>query len=114
MKDDQVEDLLRRVRPAGPPLELRARILASRAARPVWPWTAAAAALLALIVGLQWSAGQLREDARPPLVASTEESEMATLKATFNLTDEEVRAIVLARVFDRMLVSSTSPETAAR
>jgi hypothetical protein len=53
MNDDQIEDLLRRVRPAGPPPRLRARIISAR--RPVpraWPWVSAAAALLVLTVAL--------------------------------------------------------------
>jgi hypothetical protein len=54
--DRQVEDLLKRYRPSGPPDSLRARALTpSRHAR-VWPWATAAAALLAITVGLQGAA----------------------------------------------------------
>jgi hypothetical protein len=52
MNDDQIERLLRQVRPAGPPARLRARIVAARRPRS-WPWIAAAAALLALTVWLR-------------------------------------------------------------
>lgn len=48
MTEHDLEDLLRRYRPVGPPPELRARIAAAAAAAPrTWPWAAAAAALLA-------------------------------------------------------------------
>jgi len=50
--DDRIERLLRQVQPAGPPPQLRARIVAARRPRS-WPWLAAAAALLALTVWLR-------------------------------------------------------------
>ena len=56
MDDRQVEDLLKRYRPAAPPDSLRERCLTpSRHAR-VWPWATAAAALLAITVGLEAAA----------------------------------------------------------
>ena len=57
MNDDQIEDLLRRVRPAGPGHGLRGRILgaAPAASGRAWPWAVAAAALLALVIGLRAS-----------------------------------------------------------
>ena len=54
MLEPDIEDLLRRYRPSGPPPELRARVLANEAAAGrTWPWAAAAAALLAATMGLQ-------------------------------------------------------------
>ena len=53
MDDRQVEDILQRYRPAGPPDSLRERCLAPSRVAGVWPWAAAAAALLAITVGLQ-------------------------------------------------------------
>jgi hypothetical protein len=106
MNDDQFENLLRGVRPAGPPPDLRARILAAQPARRAWPWAAAAAALLLMIAGLQWSAGQLRDDIRPVAVTSgTEESEIAVLRETFGLNDDEIRAMALKRDFDRIMAA---------
>jgi hypothetical protein len=48
MDDYDIENLLRRHRPVGPPADLGRRIVA---ARRTWPWAAAAAALLALTLG---------------------------------------------------------------
>ena len=107
MKDDQIEDLLRRVQPAGPPPELRARILATRPARPAWPWAAAAAALLLAIAGLQWSARELRHGIAPSVVAS-EDSETAMLRETLQLNEVEIRAMTLQRDFDRIMAGDTS------
>ena len=55
MKDDQeLEDLLRRYEPVGPPASLRARVLAGPTpVRRAWPWVAAAAALLVATISLR-------------------------------------------------------------
>jgi hypothetical protein len=72
MKDEQIEDLLRRVRPIGPGPELRTRIAGARRLR-TWPWAAAAAALLAVTVTVQFSTARTHgETAR--LVAPLDES----------------------------------------
>jgi hypothetical protein len=106
MNDDQLEDLLRRVRPAGPPPALRSRILASRPARPAWPWAAAAAALLLTVVGLQWSAGALRNQMRPATLGSVAaDADVAVLRETFGLNEEEIRAMTLQRDFDRIMAA---------
>jgi hypothetical protein len=57
MDDDKVRELLGRYRPVGPPRGLRERALAvpARPAR-AWPWAAAAAALLAVTLGLHAAA----------------------------------------------------------
>lgn len=46
MTDDELETLLRHLRPAGPPPELRRRVLLQ--SRRTWPWACVAAALLAI------------------------------------------------------------------
>lgn len=51
MDDQDVERLLRRYVPAGPPPGLRARI--RRPTPRLWPWAAAASALLAATLGLR-------------------------------------------------------------
>jgi hypothetical protein len=56
MKDSEIEDLLRKYRPVGPPAELRQRILATTRAHRIWPWASAAAALLILGLTFQLAA----------------------------------------------------------
>ena len=46
MKDSDIEDLLRRYRPVGPPARLRERVVAAGPPRRIWPWAGDAAALL--------------------------------------------------------------------
>lgn len=46
MKDSDIEDLLRKYRPLGPPARLRERIFAIDHSERIWPWATAAAALL--------------------------------------------------------------------
>ena len=108
MKDEDLEALLRNVRPAGPSPELRARILAARSARPAWPWAAAAAALLMTIVGLQWSAGELRQEMRPAPAAASEELDTAVLRETFQLSEGEIRAMTMKRDFDRIMAADAT------
>jgi hypothetical protein len=65
MTDPEIEDLLRRYRPAGPPPDLRGRVMTEAA--PVgrtWPWAAAAAVLLATVVGLNLAAEHTYDDLR--------------------------------------------------
>ena len=56
MSDSDIDDLLRRYRPVGPPPELRGRILATRRVERVWPWASAAAALLVSTLALHVAA----------------------------------------------------------
>lgn len=56
MKDSEIEDLLRKYRPVGPPAELRHRILATARVPRTWPWASAAAALLVLGLTFQLAA----------------------------------------------------------
>ena len=56
MKNSEIEDLLRKFRVAGPPAEMRQRILAMNRSPRIWPWTSAAAALLILGLTFQLAA----------------------------------------------------------
>ena len=56
MKDHDRESALRRYRPVGPPADLHARLAPPRR---VWPWAAAAAALLAVTLGARAGIGNL-------------------------------------------------------
>ena len=81
MNDSDLEDLLRRYRPVGPPANLRERILSESRARRVWPWASAAAALLASTLALHFAA-RLETAAADPRVAPD-----PALRVVENLTD---------------------------
>ena len=56
-EDEELEHVLRRYEPVGPPASLRMRVLGGQTSvRRAWPWVAAAAALLVLSVWLGSSA----------------------------------------------------------
>jgi hypothetical protein len=57
MNESDIEDLFRRYRPIGPPARLRERILAMERPERVWPWMAAAAALLVSALMLRFATG---------------------------------------------------------
>ncbi len=57
MNDSEIEDLLRRYRPIGPPARLRERIFATARSRRIWPWASAAAALLISAVTFHFASG---------------------------------------------------------
>jgi hypothetical protein len=70
-QDDEIEDMLRRYRPCGPPPALRARCVAPpRTAR--WPYVAAAALLLVAVGTYRASATLQPQALRPPAAASAE------------------------------------------
>jgi hypothetical protein len=106
MNDPDIEELLRRVRPAGPPAHLRARVVvamsAAATARPAWPWIAAAAAALFVTATLQVAAGSLREQTRPPAATAAidVESELASsLQTSLGVPSEEARMIAFVDGF---------------
>ena len=58
-EDEELEHVLRRYEPVGPPASLRTRVLGGQTSvRRAWPWVAAAAALLALTISLHEAAGR--------------------------------------------------------
>jgi hypothetical protein len=80
MNDQEIEDVLRRYRPAGPPRDFRARIL--RDAAPdgrTWPWVAAAAVLLATTLSLHIAADQLTGSAAVGVAADPNEEAITLL-----------------------------------
>jgi hypothetical protein len=115
MNDDQIEDLLRSVRPAGPPPHLRARILASRPSR-AWPWLAAAAALLVTTAALQLSAGELRQEIHSAVAAAqpTEASELDAVRERFGSDQLALQAALLRREFDALARTEATQEPSPR
>ena len=62
MKDEELEGLLRRYEPVAPPASLRARVIGERTnPRRTWPWAAAAAVLVGVILGLHAARGRLSD-----------------------------------------------------
>ena len=84
MNDEQIESLMRRVRPRGPDPELRDRSLAPVAR--TWPWMAAAAALLLMTLGAHTSSMRTYA-AIDLLVTPAEHDELAVLREA--LGDDE-------------------------
>lgn len=102
MNDSELEELLKRVRPAGPAAHLRARILSATAPRPAWPWIAAAAAVLLTTVTLQVAAGSLRGQTRPAAVAAAIDAEgelASSLQTSLGVSAENARMIAIADGF---------------
>ena len=96
--DDEVEDLLRRVRPASPSTTLRARILAPGRQRR-WPWVAAAALLL-MTLTLQYASARLRGALPRNEVVTPMDGEadaVASLGNLLDVSEDEARAMVLVR-----------------
>jgi hypothetical protein len=58
MRDSEIENLLRRYHPVAPSPDLSARIFDDRVLR-TWPWAAAAAALLAMALGVHAATNRL-------------------------------------------------------
>lgn len=81
MNDADLEHLLRSVRPAGPPPELRARILERRRPPRSWPWLSAAAALAVAIVCLQSGVERSYRAAGLGLATTKDSAGLAALRA---------------------------------
>jgi hypothetical protein len=97
MDDAQLEDLLRRVQPAGPPPGLRARVAERRRPLRAWPWVAAAAALLVITAVLQASAERARASFRLQREVLADAVDSEALRDALGLDDVEFRAEMLRR-----------------
>ena len=109
MNDDDIERLLARARPIGPSGELRARIFARRPAGRVWPWAAAAAAMLALSTLLQSGATAAREGVRAAAAdrSSDAESELiAVLRETGGLSEAEARLVAMTQQMEMRIAQN--------
>ena len=115
MNDEQIEGLLRNVRPSGPPPHLRGRINASGRSR-AWPWLAAAAALVVMATALQLSAGELRRDTYSAIAAARpgEPSDIGVLRESFGSDQAGLQAALLRREFDALERTEATQETQPR
>jgi hypothetical protein len=93
MKDSEIEDLLRKYRPVGPPAELRHRILATTSVPRIWPWASAAAALL--VVGFTFQLAARNEVADAGLNLGPSAVARVTEDLT-NMLGDDLRARELA------------------
>jgi hypothetical protein len=93
MNDSDIEDLLRRHRPLGPPAHLRARVLTPQPPQRIWPWAAAAAALVLSVLTLRLAARQQIDVMTPTLGAVTPADVRDDLTAMFG-DDDEGRELV--------------------
>jgi hypothetical protein len=90
MSEPDLDDLLQRYRPAGPPPELRARVVANKeAVRRTWPWAAAAAALLVAVCAMQVWTREVYEEVRHDVAPQTEVSILADLPALANAVEAD-------------------------
>lgn len=101
MTDHEFEEVLAQWRPAAPPRRLRDQVLRRR--RPLWPWLAATAALLAVVVGASRVTARWTSDLAGPdaphdvgelLAREVEASadELARLAADWRVAEAAARA----------------------
>lgn len=103
MDDRDLEQLLRRYRPADPPSDLRERCLAQAADEPPvrgWPWAAAAAAMLAAATGFATATARL-----DPLAVVPDERVLAIERLAALLGGDEA-----ARRVAEIIVVEEQPE----
>jgi hypothetical protein len=98
MFDRELNELLRRYRPAAPPPDLRDRITVPIAVRRTWPWAVAAAALLLAACALQVATDRIyrtvERAATPPPVTTADQS--PELREA--LGDDELLLIAIERL----------------
>lgn len=115
MNDSDIEDLLRKYRPAGPPVEMRQRILATVRVPRIWPWASAAAALLVMALTLRLAAGNLAAGApmnvEPPTSARIVE-DLTTMLGGDTNARELAEFIVFEQEVRREVASGGSEQAA--
>ena len=109
MHESDVEQLLRRYQPAGPPPELETRIFAPARPLRTWPWATAAAALLALTAGLHVATNRLADRAVP--AAAETRPTVDDLTAAFGGGDEARRVAELILLEQQARAELVPPPT---
>jgi hypothetical protein len=110
--DRQVEELLRRYRPAAPPESLRERCVPAPRLAPVWPWATAAAALLAITFALEAAATDAMASAGVAVAPDTTEQAAAQLAETLG-GDDASRRLAKQVIGDEMRRDQEAVSTSA-
>jgi hypothetical protein len=114
--DPEIDALLRRYQPAGPPPELRARVVDGpvMAPRRAWPWGVAAAVLLAMVCVTQLSTRNVYEQVGRALVPAQRQF-LEDLPALRSAVGDDVllmRRLEIASELERSAKPTTLVETA--
>lgn len=117
MKNSEIEDLLRKYRPVGPPAEMRQRIRATIRVPLIWPWASAAAALLILGLTLQFAAGNASAGAHlnlgPSAVARVTEDLTNMLGGDLRARELAEFIVLEQQVHGEITSAAIEPATAA-
>lgn len=100
MNDPDLDALLRRHRPVGPPAGLRERVLLMPDRRGDWAWLGVAAALLVIVVGSQVATGWEIDTVAAALATGTDTGEQQTLLDLLG-DDESARQLALFRLAEQ-------------
>jgi hypothetical protein len=103
MNEHDVERVLERYRPVGPPERLRARILTPDSSARVWPWAAVAAALLALVVGLNADRDRLIGSVDAPVEPDARTREIQAVAEMIGVSDARTRAEAFVLMREQLL-----------
>lgn len=108
MNDSGMDDLLRRVRPAGPPASLRARVLGAAVTPRLWLWLGAAAAALVATVGFHLATGNALGNAN---IRTLSDPYAAIVEATTNTLggDASARRLAEFMLFEQELRGEQAP-----
>src|SRR5690349_13917537 len=111
MRDHEIDALLQSVRPAGPPPWLRERLVEQGTPARSWPWVAAAAALLAMTIGLQLLAAGVRVDGSGAAARAVETDEQDTeaLSVAFGDDAAALQAALRRRELDALRRADPEP-----
>jgi hypothetical protein len=108
MNDQELEDVLKRYRPAGPPSRLRSRLVEPLRARRTWPWATAAAVLLISIITLR--IGTHSQAAGVDLQLGPDATDLAVEKLSHILGDAtDARALAEWMVIEDQLRVQAAP-----
>jgi hypothetical protein len=107
MNDEDLERLLQRYEPAGPPDVLRERVLTPPLdARRAWPWLVAASVLLCITIGAQTASIHVRREFATLVNPEPADAELQALEEALG-GGPEARRIAERMMIDRALDLAT-------